>query len=146
MVEEHGGEMSARDKKDARRIQAEFAFEEVGYGGRHGRRDRERDRDRDREPPPPHQQQQQQQQQASTSNAATASRPAPGGNRRRDGFGGALTESGPTPAQATNTGRQTRPNTRPTTPQPNADVDPAVSELVSMISYHIFVADVSFNI
>lgn len=115
MVEVHGGDMSARDKKDARRIQAEFAFEEVGYGGRHGRRDR----DRDREPPP------QQQPQASTSNVP---RPAAGGNRRRDGFGGALTtEAGPTPAPA----RQPRPETRPTTPQPTPEsVDPAALESV----------------
>ncbi|KAH9484495.1 E3 ubiquitin-protein ligase hel2 [Psilocybe cubensis] len=113
MVEAHGGEMSARDKKDARRIQAEFAFEEVGYGGRHGRRDR----DRDREPPP-----QQQQPQPSTS---VPPRPAAGGNRRRDGFGGALTtEAGPTPAQS----RQPppRPETRPSTPQPTPEsLDPA---------------------
>ena len=51
MVEEHSSEMSARDKRDARRIDAAFEFEEVGIGGRRGRRDRG-DREREREPPP----------------------------------------------------------------------------------------------
>ncbi|KZP18272.1 hypothetical protein FIBSPDRAFT_1046304 [Athelia psychrophila] len=39
MVDEHGQEMNSRDKKDARRVQAEFEFDELGSGGgRHGRR------------------------------------------------------------------------------------------------------------
>ncbi|KDR73781.1 hypothetical protein GALMADRAFT_251582 [Galerina marginata CBS 339.88] len=135
MVEEHGGDMTSRDKKDARRIQADFMFEEVGHNGRHGRRDRERDRDRDRDrEPPPHQQQQPQ----ATTSAAARQPPPGGGGRRREGFGGALTEAGPTPAQQpTNADRLTRPSTRPSstrppsrpsTPQPNPEVDPAVAE------------------
>lgn len=40
MVDEHGQEMTSRDKKDARRVQADFEFDEVGIGGgrRGGRR------------------------------------------------------------------------------------------------------------
>jgi E3 ubiquitin-protein ligase ZNF598 len=42
VVEEHGGEMSSRDKKDARRVPAEFEFERasVGAGPSGGRRNR----------------------------------------------------------------------------------------------------------
>lgn len=72
MVEEHGAEMSARDKKDAMRIQAEFEFEEVG-GGRRGRRDR-----REREQP-------------TTPVPAGPSRPNGAGGRRREAFNGSLT-------------------------------------------------------
>jgi len=75
MVEEHGADMSARDKKAASRIQAEFEFEEVGgRRGRGGRRDRERDRDPPPAPAPP-----------------GPSRPAGAGGRRREAFGGNLT-------------------------------------------------------
>ncbi|OBZ65803.1 E3 ubiquitin-protein ligase hel2 [Grifola frondosa] len=49
MVEDHGADMSARDKKDARRVPAAFEFEEVGGGGRRGRH---RERDRDPSPAP----------------------------------------------------------------------------------------------
>ncbi|KAF8175993.1 hypothetical protein BJ912DRAFT_1146929 [Pholiota molesta] len=132
IVEVHGGDMSSRDKRDARRIQADFVFEEVGYGGRHGRggRDRDRDRDRDRErtrEPPPHQPapppQQQQAQQPSTAAAASRPTPPPGG-RRREGFGGALTtDSGPA-AASSNAGR----GTRPPSPQPATDIDPETAQ------------------
>lgn len=40
MVEVHGADMTARDKKDARRVPAEFEFDEVGVGGGGGRRGR----------------------------------------------------------------------------------------------------------
>jgi len=124
MVEEHSGDMNSRDMKEARRIQAEFAFEDASHG-RYGRRDRERDRDRDRDrEPPPHQRQPQ----ASTSVVATLAptRPTPGSNRRREGFGGALTEAGP----STSAQPSSRQQTRPSTPQNNADVDPIVAEYV----------------
>jgi E3 ubiquitin-protein ligase ZNF598 len=45
MVEIHGPSMTSRDKKDARRIQADFEFEEVGLGGRNERSRRGRDRE-----------------------------------------------------------------------------------------------------
>ncbi|EEB92934.1 hypothetical protein MPER_08481, partial [Moniliophthora perniciosa FA553] len=76
MVETHGADMSARDKRDARRVQANFEFEEVpGAGRSRGRRDRE---------PPPQQQQQPQ------------PPPPGGGGRRREGFGASLTVEGGT--------------------------------------------------
>lgn len=50
MVDVHGADMTSRDMKDARRIQAAFEFEEIGSNGRrvtsaNGRRG-------EREPPP----------------------------------------------------------------------------------------------
>ena len=79
MVEEHGAEMTTRDKKLAMRIQAEFEFEETGASGRRGRRDRQ---EREREPPP----------------ASVPAPPGPGpsrpdgaGRRRREAFAGNLT-------------------------------------------------------
>jgi len=110
-MEEHKGEMSSKDLKDARRIQADFAFEEPG---RHGRRDRERER----EPPPQQARQQQPPPQAGPSRQTAA---AGGGNRRREAFGGALTTAdGPAPALA--------PPRRVDTPP--ADFDPATAECV----------------
>lgn len=126
MVEAHGGDMSARDKREARRVQAEFAFEEVGQGGRHGHSrgggGRDRDRDRNREPPP-------QQPQPSLSSAPPPpSAPAPTGGNRRAGFGGTLTDPN-TPGTST-------PINRGSTPpgQSSADVDPAVLEYVFLNS------------
>ncbi|KAF8912219.1 hypothetical protein CPB84DRAFT_1761674 [Gymnopilus junonius] len=65
-------------------------------------------------------------QQASTSTPAAAARPVPGGgNRRRENFGGALTtDAGPTLAQAVNNDYRSRP----ASPQPATDLDPAVAE------------------
>jgi len=117
-MEEHKGEMSSKDLKDARRVQAEFAFEETG---RHGRRERERER----EPPPQQARQQQQQPQPGPSRQAGA---AGGGGRRREAFGGALTtEDGPAPAIA--------PPRRVDTPP--ADVDPATAECVPYFCFDI---------
>ena len=123
MVEEHGGEMSSRDKKDARRVQADFAFEDLGarHGHGHGRRDRDRDRDveRDRDPPPA--QVPPRQQQASSSSAATTVPPPRSGTRRREAFGGTLTPAG----EAENNNRGI---SRPSTPQGATEVDQAVIE------------------
>lgn len=117
-VENHGGDMSSRDKKDARRVQANFAFEDVGGRHGHGRRDRdrerERERDRNRDPPP-----RQHQAQVSLSSAAP---PPPGsGARRREAFGGGLTQTGETE-------NNSRGISRPSTPQATAEVDQAVIE------------------
>jgi hypothetical protein len=50
MVERHGESMSSKDLKDARRVDANFAFEELGRGrGRGNARDREREAERERE-------------------------------------------------------------------------------------------------
>ncbi|KAF8625744.1 hypothetical protein AX17_006771 [Amanita inopinata Kibby_2008] len=95
MVEEHGGDMTSRSRKDARRVVADFTFEEAGrhgHGHGHGRRDHNHEREREREPPP------------------TPSRPPPaagpaatavlgpsrlgGAAKRREAFGARLTVDG----------------------------------------------------
>ena len=96
MVEDHGADMSSKDKKDARRIQTNFTFEGASVGNQHGRRDRE---------PPPAQPPQQ-----SQSIVNPPGRPPPT-TRRRDAFGAALTEPGVTESQANN--RDNRPNSPP---------------------------------
>jgi hypothetical protein len=70
--------MSSKDRKDARRVQAEFEFDDTGGSSRRGRRDRG-DREREREPPPPPQSVQAQ---------------SRAGGRRREAFGGYLTTEG----------------------------------------------------
>ena len=117
--------MSSRDKKDARRIVAEFEFEEVGIGGRHGRRDRNY-REREREPPPPPPHPQRQQPEHPPPSAPAVVRP-PGPGRRRDGFGAALTvEGGEDPSPRSNTPQESRAPS-----PPRGDVDPAVAEYVA---------------
>jgi hypothetical protein len=116
MVDEHGADMTSRDKKDARRIQADFEFDEVGVGGRRSRRDRggasgggssERD-------PPPH-------------NAPTIGPSRPNG-RRREGFGANLTVEG-----GTNTPPAPVPSRHPS-PSPPPD-DPILAECVLSALY-----------
>ena len=75
-VEVHGADMSSKDRKDARRVQADFEFDDTGGSSRRGWRDRG-DREREREPPP---------QTAQPQNRA--------GGRRREAFGGYLTTEG----------------------------------------------------
>ena len=106
MVEQHAAGMSSRDKKDARKIQADFEFEGVGPSGRDGRARR----DREREAAP----QQQQQQSAQTNTLMT--RPT-GTNRRMEGFGAALTVEG-----GGNAGSDMRPE-RPTSPEAQDTVE-----------------------
>lgn len=78
-VEIHGADMSSRDKKDARRVQAEFEFDDSSGSGRRGRRDRERER----EPPP-----------------SVVQVQGRAGGRRREAFAGHLTIEGtPTTTQ-----------------------------------------------
>ncbi|KAL6301834.1 hypothetical protein BKA93DRAFT_447316 [Sparassis latifolia] len=76
MVEDHGAEMSSRDKRDAMRIQADFEYEEVA-GSRRGRRGGG-GRERDREPPP-------------APLPPSPSRLNAAGARRREAFSGNLT-------------------------------------------------------
>ncbi|EGN95836.1 hypothetical protein SERLA73DRAFT_162550 [Serpula lacrymans var. lacrymans S7.3] len=108
MVEVHGADMTARDKKDAMRIQAEFEFEDVGGSGRRGRRDR--DREREREPP-------------QGSGLAVAQPRANG--RRREAFGGHLTVEG-TADGCPNT--SSGPSHRATPSPPDDEVDPMVAQ------------------
>lgn len=119
MVEEHGGDMSSRDKKDARRIQADFEFEEVGLSGRNsrGRRDRG-DREREREPPPHAPQPNQPPRQA-----------PPGPSRRREGFGGNLT------AESASTAHQAEYIRRPTPSPPRGEIDPVVAQYAFYLSF-----------
>jgi E3 ubiquitin-protein ligase ZNF598 len=105
MVDEHGADMSSRDKKDARRVQAEFEFDEIGIGGRRSRRDRGGGGGNDPEPPPP---------------AAGLSRP---NGRRRGGFGANLTREG-----SPNTQTPPELSLRPS-PSPPPD-DPILAEYV----------------
>lgn len=116
--------MSSRDKKDARRVPAEFAFEEVGHGGRHGRRDRERERDHE---PPPHSYRQQLQPVPQPQAIAAVARLPGSGSRRREAFGGALTVDGNNTPQATSD-NNTPGASRPSSPPQAGDVDPAVLE------------------
>ncbi|KAI0332546.1 hypothetical protein GY45DRAFT_1273587 [Cubamyces sp. BRFM 1775] len=121
MVEEHGAEMSARDRRDARRVQADFEFEEVGAGsvGRRGRRDRgDREREREREPPP----------QASAQPPGAGARPQAAGARRREAFGGSLT------AEGTQTGAgQQQAGSRRQSPSPDLGDEPRISALVARL-------------
>ncbi len=112
MVEEHGADMSSRDKKDARRIQAEFGFEEVPGGGRRGGRRDRGDREREREPPP-----------------SAPPRPNAAGARRREAFSGNLTTDSPSNAFVTSSRIPSRQQT------PSPDLDPAVAEYVVSLQY-----------
>ncbi|KAG6332563.1 hypothetical protein ID866_6529 [Astraeus odoratus] len=98
-VEVHGTEMSSRDKRDARRVQAEFTFDDAGGGSRRHRTPRER------EPPP--------------EPSGPPLRPT---GSRREAFGGRLTSE----SSAVN---GTMPQSlTPTLSTPSEDVDPVVSE------------------
>ncbi|OCH93808.1 hypothetical protein OBBRIDRAFT_748742 [Obba rivulosa] len=112
MVEEHGAEMSSRDKKDVRRVQAEFEFEEVGGGHRRGRRDRG-DREREREPPP------------HVAAPPGPSRATAAGARRREAFGGTLTNEGVSTSAVATPTRSRQPSRRPS---PSPEGDPALAE------------------
>ncbi|KAG8217953.1 hypothetical protein J3R82DRAFT_6124 [Butyriboletus roseoflavus] len=97
-VEVHAADMSSKDKKDVRRVQAEFTFDDTGGSNRRGRRDRG-DREREQEPPPP---------------IAQALR------RRREAFGGYLT------TEVTQTTQPAVPSGRASPIR--EDVDPLVAE------------------
>ncbi|KAG6811707.1 hypothetical protein H0H92_006164 [Tricholoma furcatifolium] len=113
MVDEHGSGMSTRDKKDARRVQADFEFEEVGTGGRHGRRG---GAPRERGGPPS--QRQAPPEPAAPPPSAVVARP-PGPGRRREAFGASLTTEG-RPSPPSNV---TPDHSRPPSP-PRGDMDP----------------------
>ncbi|KAK0463489.1 uncharacterized protein EV420DRAFT_1518464, partial [Desarmillaria tabescens] len=111
MVEEHGADMSSRDKKDARRVPAQFEFEDTPSRRGGGRRDREHEREPPPRQPPP--------------SAPGPSRP-PGAGRRREGFGASLT----TNDNASTTSLPTPPVvSRRSSPSPTREpVDPAILE------------------
>ncbi|KAF8447367.1 hypothetical protein L210DRAFT_3609760 [Boletus edulis BED1] len=102
-VEVHGADMSSKGRRDARRVQAEFEFDDAGGTSRRGRRDRG-DREREREPPP-----------------HSVQPPGRTGGRRREAFGGHLTTTeGTQMAQLLVPSRRASPI--------RDDVDPLVSE------------------
>lgn len=105
MVEEHGGDMSARDRKDARRIQAEFAFEDAGRPGRRAG--------------------------GGPQNAPTGGGTG-SGDRRRAAFGGSLTTP-QSHSQAQTPARQTPVASRSSTPSSDRNVDPAIAEYVEPV-------------
>ena len=110
-MDEHGTTMSARDKKEARRVVAEFDYDEIpGSGGR---------RRREREPPPTNQ---------------AAPRPS-----RRDGFGSALTGANGEPSASTQQARSNvaapepavttaAPRTPRQSPPPSEPLDPETAQ------------------
>lgn len=117
--------MSSRDKKDARRVPAEFAFEEVGHGGRHGRRDREREREQE---PPPQSHRQQLQAVPPPQAVNSVTRPPGSGSRRREAFGGALTTEARSSTPQATSNNDTPGASRPSSPPHAGDPDPAVLE------------------
>jgi hypothetical protein len=107
VVEEHGGGMTARDKKDARRVAAEFEFEDSGLRGRSARREKPRELP------------------SAPSNAGSGAGPSrPNG---RPTFGTQLT-----PEQGGNTlpiqARVTEINRGSSTSPASPDVDPVIAE------------------
>lgn len=103
-VEVHGADMSSKDKRDARRVQAEFEFDDVGGSSWRGRRDRG-DREREREPPP-----------------QVVQAQIRMGGRRREAFGGHLT---------TEVSQTTQPSVPSGRSSPiREDLDPLVAECV----------------
>ncbi|EAU80632.2 cytoplasmic protein [Coprinopsis cinerea okayama7 len=131
MVEEHGADMSARDRKNAQRVQAEFTFEDAGrrYGRQQQQQDHRAARDEHQSrsvPPPP---------QASTSASAPTpaqaqAGPVRGANARRAAFGGSLTTGGASEqggSQGATPNRNSPAVSRPASP-PERNVDPATAE------------------
>ncbi|KAF5334514.1 hypothetical protein D9611_013777 [Ephemerocybe angulata] len=108
MVEEHGGDMSARDRKDARRIQADFTFEEPRAAA-------------------PRRGGQQQAQPAPPAAGPSQSRASGSGDRRRAAFGGSLTAAQPSQA-AQSSARSTPGASRSSTPPSDSAADPAILE------------------
>ncbi|KAI0949996.1 hypothetical protein AcV7_008600 [Taiwanofungus camphoratus] len=119
MVEEHGAEMSARDRKDVRRVHTEFEFEEAGSSGRRGRRNR-RDREHEQEPPP-------------VTPGYTQSNAA--GARRREAFGGNLTIDGRSVNLATNaaSSHSSQRPSRHQTPSPPDEGEQTIAEKNSVL-------------
>jgi hypothetical protein len=118
MVEEHGGAMSSKDRRDARRVVADFAFEDAGGRHGHGRRDHHHERERESEPPP-----------SRPPPAPTISRPQPTGqSRRREAFGARLTADG---VPISEPGPSSSPGTLEAISTSTDDTDPAVAEYVS---------------
>ncbi|KAJ1307966.1 hypothetical protein OPQ81_002043 [Rhizoctonia solani] len=134
-VDTHGGQMSSRDRRDARRIDVAFGSGNRGGrgrggGGRGGRtQGSEGTENRTREPPSP---------QASTQPPPQPV-PPPGRGTRRAAFGASLTVEGSGAPGGTSTSQQEPPRPSPTrTPDP--DIDPETLEqhnqFLSLLNLH----------
>jgi hypothetical protein len=117
MVEEHGGAMSPKDRRNVRHVVADFAFEDAV--GRYDHRRRDHEREGEREPPPP--------------SSPTISRPQPTGQSRvREAFGARLTVDG---VPITESAPSSRPDTlaaKLTSTLGTDNAGPAVVEYVSI--------------
>ena len=121
IVEEHGGDMNSKDRRDARRVVADFAFEDVGGRYGHGRRDHH-EREREREPPPL----------SRRPPSPTMPRPQPTGqSRRREAFGARLTEDGVPTGESVGFSSQASLEANLMQTSGMDDVDPAVAEYVT---------------
>ncbi len=99
--------MSTRDKKDARKVLAEFQFEEAGARpGRRGGTTRERDR----EPPPGSQPPRQPPEAGQSSTTRPSTGPT---NSRRAAFGASLTDGQSTPQPVGGTNSPLFPDVEP---------------------------------
>lgn len=101
MVQEHGSDMTSRDRKMAQRVQAEFGYEQPHN---HRRQEPARPQQQQQQPPPP----------------APAGPSRGGGNSRRAAFGGSLTVDQPSSQ------RNSPGGSRAASPPPDrSNVDPA---------------------
>ncbi|TDL27318.1 hypothetical protein BD410DRAFT_713852 [Rickenella mellea] len=106
MVEQHGAQMSSKDKKEIRRVVADFEFEEVG--GSSTDRRRRHDGEREREPPP-----------------GPPSQP----RTRREGFGATLTSNTtPTGGSVPSPSTTHQPGSRHQSPSPSRHIDPFTAQ------------------
>ena len=121
-MEEHGGDMTSKDRRDARRVFADFAFDDAGGRHGHGRRDHH-DREREREPPPP----------SRRPPSPTIPRvQSTGQSRRREAFGARLTIDGVPTGESAVFSSQANLEAN-IMPMPGTDdVDPAVVEYVTI--------------
>ncbi|KAG8732930.1 hypothetical protein FRC11_010023 [Ceratobasidium sp. 423] len=119
-VDAHGGQMSSRGRRDARRIDVTFGSEARGGRGRGGGRGgrtqaSEAAEGRAREPPP-----------QATTQPPPQPGPPPGRGSRRAAFGASLTVEGSGAQNGASTLQQEPP--RPSTRTPDPDVDPETLE------------------
>lgn len=121
IVEEHGGDMNSKDRRDARRVVADFAFEDAGGRYGHGRRESRdhHEREREREPPPL----------SRRPPSPTIPRP-PGQSRRREAFGARLTVDGVPIGESASFSSQANLEANLMQTSGTDDMDPAVVEYV----------------
>ncbi|VDC06537.1 unnamed protein product [Peniophora sp. CBMAI 1063] len=107
MVDEHGAEMSTRDRKDAQRVNIEFQQTNGGGGRRRGGQGGGGGQERE---PPPHQ------------GGGAGPSSGGGGRSRRERFGGHLTTEGASAPNSAGPSRRQSPS------PPPADMDPVTAQ------------------